>query len=117
MQNSTLKDLTNIVKIGYGEYASVVKCSAKTTLIKPISSYNDKQQRIRNRFVEDHGLEPLTAENAHRVSTIINIGNPVWGTKSFHYDSSHFGFHSHTNGQALLFEDEFKFWLVATFKA
>jgi hypothetical protein len=58
----------------------------------------------------------LTKENAETVSTIINIKNPEWGTKKFNYSSD--GFHSFGQGSnsAILFESDFHFWAIATFK-
>ena len=63
-------------------------------------------------------MTPLTTENAYLVSIVQCITNPEWGTKRFNYDEK-YGHHSHGCGSnsACLFECEFKFWEVITFKA
>lgn len=64
----------------------------------------------------------LTVENAHLASTIININNPEWGSKRFNHNAqplndgeccSTFGTGSNS---AVLFEHEYKFWNVASWK-
>lgn len=64
----------------------------------------------------------LTIENAHLVATIINIKNPEWGSKRFNYNDqqltegrvcSSFGVGCNS---AILSDNEFKFWHVATWK-
>ena len=111
---TNLSNLDNIVKTGYGSYGYVVKKSAKTSQVVELTGYDKTVRRFKNRYLSDHGLEPLTKENAHMVSTIISIKSPEWGTKTFTYHAD--GNHTHTHGQACLWEDEFKFWLVASFK-
>ena len=63
----------------------------------------------------------LTIENASKVSTVINKNHPEWGTKKFEFNGQPLtsGF-AHVIGtgcnSAVLFESEFKFWSVASFK-
>jgi hypothetical protein len=61
---------------------------------------------------------PLTVENAHKVSLVSCIDHPEWGNKRFNFDPSSNKFHSHGTGSnsAILFESEFKFWKVESFK-
>jgi hypothetical protein len=63
-------------------------------------------------------LTTLTIENARTASTIINKANPEWGTKRFDFDNSKDRFHSFGSGcnSALLFESEFHFWEIASYK-
>jgi hypothetical protein len=60
----------------------------------------------------------LTKENAKNVSTVKRIAHPEWGYKAFHYDYSGRGHHSWGQGcnGALLFESDFHFFEVNTFK-
>lgn len=63
-------------------------------------------------------METLTIENAKNVSTIQSKNNPEWGRKRFTYDYSKDKFHSRGVGSnsAVLFESEFKFWNVVSYK-
>ena len=64
----------------------------------------------------------LTKENAGKVSTIISKTNPEWGTKRFNYNEQPLsdGRFASTQGvgsnSAVLFESEYKFWNVASWK-
>ena len=64
----------------------------------------------------------LTSGNAHLASTIISKANPEWGTKRFNYQAQQLndGKLSHTVGigssSSLLFDSDFKFWSIVTFK-
>ena len=64
----------------------------------------------------------LTAENAKNVSTVINANHPEWGAKKFNYNAQPLndGKFAHTVGEgcnsSVLFEDEMRFWNVASFK-
>lgn len=63
----------------------------------------------------------LTAENAPLVRSIVNIKNPEWGEKRFNYNAEKLtnGFASSWGvgcNSAVLFESEYKFWVVASFK-
>lgn len=62
-------------------------------------------------------MTALTTDNAYLASIVQCIAHPEWGTKRFNYDEK-YGHHSHGCGcnSALLFESEFKFWTVITFK-
>jgi hypothetical protein len=67
-------------------------------------------------------MKNLTIENASKVSTIISKSNPEWGTKRFDFNGQALsdGKFAHIVGtgsnSSVLFEDEFKFWSVASFK-
>lgn len=67
-------------------------------------------------------LEPLTKENAPRVATVICIAAPEWGTKRFNYREQPLleGRFADTVGvgcnSSVLFEGEYKYWAVASFK-
>lgn len=64
----------------------------------------------------------LTKENASRVATVINIAAPEWGAKRFNYRDQPLlnGAFADTVGvgcnSSVLFEGEYKFWVVASFK-
>lgn len=64
----------------------------------------------------------LTTENASKVSTIISKKNPEWGSKRFNHNAQPLlgGRSASTYGcgcnSAVLFESEFKFWNVASWK-
>lgn len=68
-------------------------------------------------------LEPLTKENAPTVATVINIAAPEWGTKRFNYREQPLleGRYADTVGvgcnSSVLFEDQYKFWVVDSFKS
>ena len=57
----------------------------------------------------------LTVENARSVATISNINNPEWGVRRFNYNGNMSSFGTGCNS-AMLFEDEYKFWKVESFK-
>jgi len=67
-------------------------------------------------------MKNLTKENASKVSTIINVNNPEWGSKKFNYNSQplNHGKCTHSFGagcdSAILNENEFRFWKVNSFK-
>jgi hypothetical protein len=64
----------------------------------------------------------LTLENASKVETVISKANPEWGTKRFDYQGQDLldGKYAHIIGTGsnsrVLFESEFQFWSVASFK-
>jgi hypothetical protein len=64
----------------------------------------------------------LTRENADKVDTIICIAAPEWGSKKFNYQAEDLvdGEKADTVGTGsnskVLFEKEYKFWTVASFK-
>lgn len=64
----------------------------------------------------------LTTENASKVSTVISKSNPEWGAKKFEFNGQPLNdnkfAHVIGNGSSssVLFEEEFKFWSVASFK-
>ena len=68
-------------------------------------------------------LAQLTSENAHNVSTVINLQNPEWGTKIFNFNEQPLneGKFAHTVGSgsnsSVLFDSQMKFWGVASFKS
>lgn len=65
---------------------------------------------------------PLTKDNAPRVATVINIAAPEWGSKRFNYREQPLieGRFADTVGvgcnSSVLFEEEYRFWAVASFK-
>lgn len=67
-------------------------------------------------------LQDLTIENASKVATVISKSNPEWGTKKFQYNGQTLndGLMAHIVGTgsngSVLFNSEFKFWSVASFK-
>lgn len=67
-------------------------------------------------------LDPLTKENAHRVSTVINIANPEWGSRAFEYQGQPLtdGRYSDVIGKGpnskVLHDHEYRFWAVASYK-
>jgi len=63
-------------------------------------------------------MTTLTKENASKVSTIINKANPEWGTKRFNHNENGEGLSTFGCGcnSAMLFDSDFKFWNVATWK-
>ncbi len=61
-------------------------------------------------------LGDLTIENAPNVSTVISKTNPEWGTKAFTYVGGNNSYHGRGVNSALLSEDEYKFWSIASFK-
>lgn len=64
----------------------------------------------------------LTIENAATVSTVINKSNPEWGVKSFFFhaqeltDGEKASLVGRGGNSSVLFDEEFKFWSVASFK-
>lgn len=66
--------------------------------------------------------ETLTIENAHKASTVININNPEWGNKRFNHNEQPLmeGRVASTVGtgcnSSVLFEGEYKFWGIVTYK-
>jgi len=102
------------------EVVEILKRSEKTSLIKAYSCYrlpNGKDTaRVKNSELTPDPYNPLTKENAHKVSTIINIIHPEWGIKRFIDKTGETPYFSHTNGQAVIFDDSLKFWRVFTFK-
>lgn len=66
-------------------------------------------------------IAPLTAENASKVSTVINNQNPEWGSFRFRYKAQQLVndacdvIGSDSNSK-VLFEDEYKFWSVPHLK-
>ena len=67
-------------------------------------------------------VKPLTKENAPNVALIINFDNIQWGTKKFNYHTEELiddvkvcSFGQGANS-AILFEEEFHFWGVASLK-
>lgn len=64
----------------------------------------------------------LTIENAATVSTVINIANPEWGSKRFGYneqplnDGKACSIVGTGSNSSVLFEHEYKFWAVSSFK-
>lgn len=66
---------------------------------------------------------PLTKENAPLVATVINLAAPEWGSKKFNYKEQPLleGRSCDTVGvgcnSSVLFEDDYKFWAVASFKS
>ena len=63
-------------------------------------------------------MEILTKKNAHKASTIECVTHPEWGTKKFSHNIDGEGMSTHGVGcnSAMLFDDEFKFWHVITWK-
>jgi hypothetical protein len=63
-------------------------------------------------------LETLTVDNMHKAQTIICIGHPEISAKKFNQDHSADKFHSRGVGSnsAVLFEREFHFWAIASYK-
>ncbi len=59
-------------------------------------------------------IADLTIENAPMVSTIISRNNPEWGVQRFQFDNI-YGHHTRDNS-SVLFEGDFKFWGVVSFK-
>ena len=99
-----------------GDIYEIIKQTDKTTQVKIISGYDKSIRRVKNEFVTDDPIIPLTVENCQKVAKILNIKNVAGGIKTFTFDSSKDKFHSHTNGQAVLFEENFKHWRVIEFK-
>lgn len=60
--------------------------------------------------------QTLNTENAKEASTIICKTNPEWGTKSFTYVEGDNSYHGRGWSSAMLFEHEFHYWEVATWK-
>jgi hypothetical protein len=68
--------------------------------------------------------ETLTKENAHKVATISNKANPEWGKKRFYHECQELndglppasGFGKGTC-ETILFESEFKFWNIESYKS
>jgi len=67
-------------------------------------------------------METLTKENAGSVKQIISKEHPEWGPKEFNYneqtlsDGSFASTHGIGPNSALLFESEYKFWEVYSWK-
>lgn len=66
-------------------------------------------------------MTTLTLKNAHTASTIININNPEWGSKrfDFHSESLPSGPASSVGSgcnSSVLFDEEFKFWAISSYK-
>lgn len=67
-------------------------------------------------------LTTLTTENAHLAATVINLANPEWGSKRFGYneqplnDGKACSIVGSGSNSSVLFEHEFKFWGVASWK-
>ena len=61
-------------------------------------------------------MEKLTKENASKVSTVINIQHPEFGSKRFRCNANGEGFSTIGIGcdGAYLFDHEFKFYMVNT---
>jgi hypothetical protein len=72
---------------------------------------------MKKKEIEIEKLETLTVDNCENASTVIAIDNPEWGTKRFEYDPCD-RFHSIGEGcnSRLLFENEFPFWKIVTYK-
>lgn len=66
--------------------------------------------------------EVLTVENAKNASTVSCIAHPEWGVKRFSYHSEHLGNGSYCSSvgsgcnSSLLFESEFRFWQIESYK-
>jgi|HubBroStandDraft_3_1064219.scaffolds.fasta_scaffold08371_13 hypothetical protein len=64
----------------------------------------------------------LTKENAPHVATVINIQSPEWGAKKFNYKAEPLLDNEFADtvgvgcNSKVLFESEYKFWMVASFK-
>jgi hypothetical protein len=73
--------------------------------------------------MEIKNYPPLTNELAKHVDTIINIDHPEWGVKRFNYNAQPLNDnrYAHTWGtgsnSAVLFEGDFKYWAVVSFKS
>jgi hypothetical protein len=74
-------------------------------------------------LMEIKNYPPLTIELAKHVATIINIDHPEWGVQRFNYNDQPLNDNSyaHTWGtgsnSAVLFEGDFKYWAVVSFKS
>ena len=72
--------------------------------------------------MEIKNYPPLTTEIAEHVATIINIDHPEWGVQRFNYKDQPLNdnryAHSWGTGSnsAVLFEGNFKYWAVVSFK-
>lgn len=60
----------------------------------------------------------LTYENASKVTSIISNEHPEWGTKRFSHNEDGLGLSTRGIGSdsSLLYDHEFKFWNIATWK-
>jgi|ERR1035437_1701487 hypothetical protein len=72
------------------------------------------RDRVRNEKKQNE-IVILTVANAPTVSTILNIQNPEWGTKRFNFEGNMSSWGVGSNS-AMLFESEYKFWKVESFK-
>ena len=81
-----------------------------------------KADRERARSERELKITVLTVENAPTVSTVSDIQNPEWGTFRFRFNEQELPGNKHcsTVGSGshskLIFESEYKFWKVESFK-
>jgi len=70
------------------------------------------------KLLREKKMEELTIQNADKVSTVICKSNPEWGTKRFNHNEQPLndGKSVSTCGNSILFENEYKYWNVSTWK-
>jgi hypothetical protein len=79
------------------------------------------RDRVRNEKKQNE-IVILTVENAPTVSTVSDIQNPEWGTFRFRFNEQQLpgNMHCSTVGSGshskVIFESEYKFWKVESFK-
>ena len=67
-------------------------------------------------------LQPLTKENAHLVATIINVQTPEYGEWKFNHKAQPLVDNEYADiigvgpDSKVLFEGEYRFWAVSSFK-
>jgi hypothetical protein len=107
---------TVLLNNSYFDVYELISQTAKTSKVRRITGYNCPIQTVKNTSIQEDVFVPLTKENAKNASIILCVSNPEYGTKKFNH--SPIGHHSHGTGSnsAILFESEFHFWRVMSFK-
>lgn len=100
------------------QIVEIVKQTAKTSIVRDLTSYSKKTFRVKNSQLKEDKVIPLNEETAKTATLIIQIAHPEYGVQKFNYKEQPLsdGDFCHTWGvgsnSACLFKNEMKFWRV-----
>lgn len=87
----------------YNEYqiVEVLKVSKKTCVVRDLTSYSDKEFRIKKELLQEDIFTPLNEETAKTASMIVRKKGLKYGMQKFNYNSQDLGNgeYMHTFGQ------------------
>ena len=105
-------------RISNYKIVEILSTSAKTSMVREITCYNDQPFRVSNTQLQKDEIIELNSETAKDALLVLNIANPQWGVKSFHYNEQKLTGNdfAHTVGSgsnsSVLFNNEMKHWRV-----